>query len=133
MKHVVPAQPPLLWTVMELTIQVSITLLSQQVAAKIQIIVVLQKALGHNWFWDLWKTLLEILQDVIVELRTSLRHPEPTRRVNEPEAAKAEIPDLVSSPYVKNLSRVFGAWLSPCQELPNAEIIRKGWPILCIH
>lgn len=109
MKHVVPAQPPLLWTVMELAIQVSITFLSQQVAAKIQIIVVLQKALGHNSFWDLWKTLLEILQNVIVELRASLRHPERTRRVNEPEAAKAEIPDLVSSPYVKNLSRVFGA------------------------
>lgn len=39
----VSAQSPLLWTVMELAIQVSITLLSQQVAAKIQVIVVLRQ------------------------------------------------------------------------------------------
>lgn len=98
MKHVVPTEPALLWTVMELTIQVSVTLLSQQVAAKIQIIVVLQKALGHNSLWDLRETLLEILQDVVVELRASLRHPEPSPTVNEPEAAKAQRPELLSSP-----------------------------------
>lgn len=43
MQHVVSAQSPLLWTVMELSIQVSITLLGQQVAAEIQVIVVLRQ------------------------------------------------------------------------------------------
>lgn len=58
----------------------------------------LQKVLWHYSFWDLWKTLLEVLQDVVVELSASLRHPEPTQRLSEPKAAVAEIPDLVSSP-----------------------------------
>ena len=49
--------------------------------------VYLQKALGHYPLWDFWETLLEVLQDVVVELRASLRHPLPTQRVNEPGAA----------------------------------------------
>lgn len=43
MQHVVSAESPLLWTVMELAIQVSITLLSQEVAAEIQVIVILRQ------------------------------------------------------------------------------------------
>lgn len=65
---------------MKLPIKISITFLSQEMAAKIQVIVVLKKALGHHSFRNLWKPLLEILQDVKVELRASLRHPEPTRQ-----------------------------------------------------
>ena len=41
MKHMVSVQLHLLRTVMEVSIQVSVTLLSQQVAAEIQVIVVL--------------------------------------------------------------------------------------------
>lgn len=95
MKHAVSVYSALLWTLMKFSIQVSITLLSQQTATKIQVIVVLQKALGHYSFRDLWEALFEILQDVKVKLRASLRHPEPTQRVNKPKAAEA---DLVSSP-----------------------------------
>lgn len=59
----------------------------------------LQKALRHDPFRDLWKTLFEVLQDVVVELRASLRHPESTQRVNEPTAAAAGVLSyLVSSP-----------------------------------
>lgn len=41
MQHVVSAEPPLLRTVMELAIQVSVALLGQQVVAEIQVVVVL--------------------------------------------------------------------------------------------
>lgn len=43
MQHVVSAEPPLLRTVMELAIQVSVALLGQQVVAEIQVVVVLRQ------------------------------------------------------------------------------------------
>lgn len=49
----------------------------------------LQEILGHNPFWDLWETLLEVLQDVVVELRASLRHPRLTQRLNTPRVVNA--------------------------------------------
>lgn len=58
MKHVVSTQSHFLWTVMELSIQVSVTLLSQQVAAQIQIIVVLSESQrAVKSFDDLFVTL----------------------------------------------------------------------------
>lgn len=65
---------------------------------QIEPVVYLQKALRHDSLWNLRETLLEVLQDVIVELRSSLRHPEPTRRVNEPKAACVQITRLLSFP-----------------------------------
>lgn len=64
----------------------------------------LQKALRYHPFRDLRETLLEVLQDVIVELRASLRHPEPTQRVNGPRDAILHLPDLVSSPDDEEMS-----------------------------
>lgn len=58
----------------------------------------LQKILGHHSLRDLWETLLEVLQDVVVELRASLRHPQLTQRVNEPRAANTSITSVVSFP-----------------------------------
>lgn len=43
MQHVVSAEPPLLRTVMELAIKVSVALLGQQVVAEIQVVVVLRQ------------------------------------------------------------------------------------------
>lgn len=43
MQHVVSAEPPLLRTVMELAIQVSVALLGQQVVAEVQVVVVLRQ------------------------------------------------------------------------------------------
>lgn len=43
MQHVISAQSSLLWTGMKLAIEVSVTLLSQQVTAEIQVIVVLKE------------------------------------------------------------------------------------------
>lgn len=64
-QHVVPVEVQVIWAVV-LLIQVSITLLSQQMAAEVQVIVVLKKALGHYFLWNLWEALLEVLQYVIV-------------------------------------------------------------------
>lgn len=83
---------------MEVSIQISVTLLRQQVAANVQIIVVLQKELRHYSLWDLREALLEVLQDVVVDLRASLRHPEPPQRVKGPKDS-----NVVSSPWVKSL------------------------------
>ena len=58
----------------------------------------LQKALGDDSLGDLGEALLEVLQDVVVELSASLRHPGPARRVNEPTAANAPTTVRLSSP-----------------------------------
>ena len=58
----------------------------------------LQKALGDDSLGDLREALLEVLQDVVVELSASLRHPGPARRVNEPTYANAPTTVLFSSP-----------------------------------
>lgn len=39
----------------------------------------LQKVVGHYSLRNLWETLLEVLQDVVVELRASMRHPQRTQ------------------------------------------------------
>lgn len=64
-QHVVPVYVQVIWAVV-LLIQVSITLLSQQVAAEVCVIVVLKKALRNYCLWNLWEALLEVLQYVIV-------------------------------------------------------------------
>ena len=56
MKHVVSAKSHFLWTVMELSIQVSVTLLSQQVAAQIQVVVVLSESQRAVKGSDLFRT-----------------------------------------------------------------------------
>jgi len=57
----------------------------------------LQKALGDKFLGDLREALLEVLQDVVVELRSSLRHPGP-HGVKEPTAANAATTLVLSSP-----------------------------------
>lgn len=57
----------------------------------------LKKALRHYFLWNLWEALLEVLQYEIVQLRPSLRHPEPKETVTE-SAARSAAPALLSSP-----------------------------------